>query len=45
MTQLCTICEKPLNDGRPVQQDFDGDAVHVDCLEEQRLDEEGDDDA
>jgi hypothetical protein len=39
---LCTLCEKPLEDGQPVQFDINGEGAHVECL--QTLEEEEHDD-
>lgn len=42
MSEMCTVCERELEDGRPVQRDLDGQAAHCECLETQELDDEGD---
>lgn len=38
---VCTVCERPLEDGTPVQYDLAGDGTHARCLPEH---DEGDDD-
>jgi len=32
--RLCSVCEKPLDDGQPWQEALDGTAAHTDCLED-----------
>jgi hypothetical protein len=40
MSEVCVVCEKPLDDGRPVQTSFEGEGAHVECLETVEEDEE-----
>lgn len=42
-TDLCPICEEPLEDGRPIQTSLDGNAAHAECVVNVELQAEGED--